>query len=195
MSSERTLGRVKWKRFAAMLVPAVGLTGVLVTLTAEGALATSFSVAGKPFSATASSVSGTGFVSYGDTLATQDGTQHYVATNALKTATIKNFCMAIKLGPITTLMKAGGGSTPVSGNNVAFIVKDFSGNGVMHNVVMGQDASTLSAVPGYRGAPGTFGMQASNITLGGPAMNAREMAAGTITLPGFNMSVTRDGGC
>lgn len=195
MSSERTPGRVKWKRFAAMLVPAVGLTGVLVILTAEGALATSFSVAGKPFSATASSVSGTGFVNYGDSLSTQDGTQHYVATNALRTATIKNFCMAIKLGPITTLMKAGGGATPVSGNDVAFIVKDFSGDGVMHNLVMGQDAGTLNAVPGYRGTPGSFGMQASSVTLNGPAMHAREMAAGTITLPGFNMDVTRGGGC
>jgi hypothetical protein len=195
MTSEKATGRVSWKRFAALMVPAGVLTGVLVALTAEGALATSFSVAGEPFTATASSVSGSGFVNYGDTLTTEDGAQHFVATNALRTATIKNFCMAIKIGPITTLMKAGGGATPVSGSDVAFIVKDFSGDGVMKNVVMGQDASTLSAVPGYRGTKGAFGMQASSVTLGGPAMHAREMAAGTITLPDFSMSVTRGGGC
>jgi hypothetical protein len=195
MSSEEVQGRVSWRRASVVLVPATLLSGVLVTLTAEGALATSFSVAGSPFRATASSVSGTGFVNYGNSLTTQDGTKHSVATNALRTANIKNFCMAITMGPITTLMRAGGGGKPVTGENVAFIVKNFSGDGVMNNLVMGQDASTLSAVPGFRGAPGTFGMQASSVTLSGPAMQAREMAAGTITLPGFSMDVTRGGGC
>lgn len=194
-TSQKTPGRVSWKRSAVMLVPAVAISAVLVALTAEGALATSFSVAGEPFKATAGSVSGTGFVNYGQTLPTQDGSRHFVATNALRKADIKNFCMAVDMGPITMLMKAGGGKTPVSGSNVAFIVKEFSGDGVMKNVVMGQDASTLSAVPGYSGSKGSFGMQASAITLDGPAMRAREMAAGTITLPDFSMSVTRGGGC
>lgn len=195
MSSEKALGRVNWRRAAVLLVPATILSGVLVALTAEGALATSFSVAGDPFVATASSVSGSGFVNYGNTLTTQDGAQHYVATNAMRTAEIKNFCMAVKMGPATMLMKAGGGAAPVSGSDLAFIVKDFSGDGVMQNVVMGQDAGTLSAVPGYRGTPGAFGMQASSVTLSGPAMHAREMAAGTITMPGFSVSVTHGGGC
>lgn len=195
MSSVKVSGRVSWKRFAALLVPAVAMSGTLVALTAKGALATSFSVSGEPFRATASAVSGTGYVHYGQTLSTQDGKQHYVATNALRQADIKDFCMEIKAGPITTLLKAGGGEKPVSGTNVAFIVKDFGGNGVMKNIVMGQDASSLSAVPGYTGAEGDFGMQASSITLDGPAMQAREMAAGTISMPDFTMSVTRGGAC
>lgn len=193
--SESAGGRVSWKRFAALMVPATALSGLLVGLTAVGALATSFSVAGNPFVATASSVSGDGFVNYGKFLPTEDGKRHYVAVNALRTAKIKDFCMAIKMGPITTLMKAGGGDTPVSGSNVAFIVKDFGGDGVMRNVVMGQDAGSLDAVPGYVGTAGDFGMQADSITLNGPAMNAREMAAGTISLPGFTMDVTTGGGC
>lgn len=195
MSTVKVQGRISWKRFAALMVPATVLGGLLVGLTVEGAMATSFSVAGNPFVATASAVSGTGFVNYGKSLPTQDGAEHYVAVNALRTAKIKDFCMAIKLGPITTLMKAGGGATPVSGSNVAFIVKDFGGDGVMHNIVMGQDAGSLSAVPGYVGTPGDFGMQASAITLSGPAMHAREMAAGTISMPGFSMAVTHGGGC
>ncbi|TNC18875.1 DUF6230 family protein [Amycolatopsis alkalitolerans] len=196
MSDEAAEGRVRWGRFTAAFVPATVLTGALFVLTAQGVLATSFSVAGTPFRATASSVAGDGFVNYGKTLPTQDGQQHYVAVNALRTAKIKDFCMAIKVGPITTLMKAGGGGgAPVQGTDVAFIVKDFNGDGVMHNVVMGQDAGSLSAVPGYQGAPGEFGMQANAIELSGPAMHAREMAAGTISLPGFGMSVTHGGSC
>lgn len=195
MSSGRASGRVRWKRSACLLLPAAVLTGVLFALTAQGALATSFSVAGTPFMATATSVTGSGYVNYNQTLPLNNGTQVDVATNALRTATIKNFCMAIKMGPITTLLKAGSGATPVSGSNVAFLVKNFNANGEMQNIVMGQDASSLSAVPGRSGAAGAFGMQATGVTLTGAAMQAREMAAGTITLPGLSMSVTRGGGC
>lgn len=195
MSSQTTHGRVSWRRFAALLVPATLVSTLLVGATVQGALATSFSVAGSPFVATASGVAGTGFVNYGKSLPTADGEQHYVAVNALKEAEIHDFCMAVEAGPITTLMKAGGGGTPVTGDNVAFIVKDFGGHGVMNNIVMGQDAGSLNAVPGYVGTAGDFGMQASSITLDGPAMHAREMAAGTISMPGFTMEVTRGGGC
>lgn len=195
MSGEIAPGRVRWRRFAAALVPAIALTGVLLALTAQGAMATSFSVAGQPFRATASSVAGSGFVNYGESLPTRNGAQHFVAVNALRTASIRDFCMQAQVGPVTMVMKAGYGATPVAGTDMAFIVKDFTGDGAMHNVVMGQDAGSLSAVPGYQGTPGTFGMQADSVTLNGPAMRARELAAGTITMPGFNMAITHGGGC
>jgi hypothetical protein len=195
MSAPAAPGRVRWKRFTIALVPALALTGLLFGLTAQGAMATSFSVAGQPFRATATSVTGTGFVNYGESLPTSDGVQHYVAVNALRVAKISHFCMQAKVGPVTMLMKAGYGATPVAGTNMAFIVRDFNGNGAMHNVVMGQDAGSLSAVPGYRGAAGAFGMQADSITLSGPAMHARELAAGTITMPGFTMAVAHGGSC
>lgn len=188
-------GRVRWARFAAALIPALAVTGVLFVLTVEGAMATSFSVAGKPFHSTASSVAGTGFVNYGTTLPTRDGAQHFVAVNAMRTAAIQDFCMQAEVGPVTMVMKAGYGATPVAGTDMAFIVKNFNGDGAMHNVVMGQDAGSLSAVPGYGGTPGGFGMQSDSVTLKGAAMQARELAAGTITMPGFNMAVTRGGGC
>lgn len=195
MSFEKPQGRVSWKRFAALMLPATLVSAVLMAMTVQGALATSFSVAGSPFVATASGVEGTGFVSYGDYLATEDGKQHYVSFNALRKAEMKDFCMAVEAGPITTLMRAGGGDDPVSGSNVAFIVENFGGHGVMRNVVMGRDAGSLDAVPGYSGKVGDFGMQSDGLTLTGPSMNAREMAAGTITMPGFSVEVTRGGSC
>lgn len=195
MSSVTAQGRVSWKRFAALMLPASAASALLVGLTIQGALATSFSVSGEPFRSTASAVQGTGFVNYGKYLPTEDGKQHYVAVNAMSEADIHDFCMQIEAGPITTLMKAGGDGRPVTGDNVAFIVKNFGGDGVMRDVVMGQDASSLDAVQGYVGKPGDFGMQASTVTLDGPEMNAREMAAGTIAMPGFTMEVTRGGSC
>ncbi|MGZ6875244.1 MAG: DUF6230 family protein [Nocardioidaceae bacterium] len=198
MSAETaTVGRVRWKRFAAILAPAVVASAVLLALTAEGALATSFSVSGKPFYGTASSVAGTGFVNYSETLPDNNGVQRPVAVNVIRKATaIKNFCLAIPMGPITTLMKAGGKGTPVSGSNVAFVVQKFTGSAVMHGLVMGQDASTLDQAPGWSGSPGSFGMQATGaIKMSGAAMQAREMAAGTISMPGFSIAVTHGGSC
>lgn len=192
-----TVGRVRWKRFAAMLVPAVVASGALLALTAKGALATSFSVSGKPFYGTATSVAGTGFVNYNETLPDKNGVQQPVAVNVIRNATaIRNFCLAIPMGPITTLMKAGGQGTPVSGSDVAFVVQNFTGSAVMHGLVMGQDASTLDQAPGWSGTPGSFGMQASgDLTMSGAAMQAREMAAGTISMPGFSIAVTHGGNC
>ena len=42
-------GRVNWRRFAAIMVPAFALAGVLVVLTAQSVLAVSFSISGTPF--------------------------------------------------------------------------------------------------------------------------------------------------
>lgn len=195
MSSATAQGRVSWRRFAALMLPAAAVSALLVGLTVKGALATSFSVSGEPFRSTASAVQGTGFVNYGKYLPTADGKQHYVAVNAMSQADIHDFCMQIDTGPITTLMKAGGNGRPVSGKNVAFIIKNFTGDGVMRNVVMGRDAGSLDAVQGYVGKTGDFGMQSSSVTLDGPEMSAREMAAGTIAMPGFTMEVTRGGSC
>lgn len=189
--------RGRWKRFALLFVPVLIACAALFVLITQGALATSFSLSGKPFVGTASSVVGTGFVNYNETLPSKNGTENTVAVNVIRHASaIKDFCIAIPVGPVTTMMKAGGGSTPVSGSNVAFIVQNFTGNAVMHNLVMGQDASTLSAAPGYTGSAGEFGMQASGgITLSNAAMHARELAAGTITLPNFGIAISHGGSC
>ena len=42
-------GKVNWRRFAIVAVPAVAVAGILVGLTAEGALASSISVSGQEF--------------------------------------------------------------------------------------------------------------------------------------------------
>ena len=41
VDSSRAQGKVKWRRFAIVAVPAVAIAGILVGLTAEGALASS----------------------------------------------------------------------------------------------------------------------------------------------------------
>jgi hypothetical protein len=58
-------GRVKWRRFALVAVPAVIVAGALIGLTAEGAIASSISVSGEQYLITASKLTGTGFEQFG----------------------------------------------------------------------------------------------------------------------------------
>ena len=55
-SSSSPRGKVSWRRFAIVAVPAVAVAGILVGLTAEGALASSISVSGQEFVITIDSV-------------------------------------------------------------------------------------------------------------------------------------------
>src|SRR5437764_13982345 len=54
-------GKVRWRRFAAMMLGAMATATVLVVLTAQGALAASFSISGMPFVVTADHLHGAGF--------------------------------------------------------------------------------------------------------------------------------------
>ena len=58
-------GKVRWRRFALILAPAVALAAVLVVLTAQSVLAVSFSISGIPFVVTASELRGQGFEQFG----------------------------------------------------------------------------------------------------------------------------------
>jgi hypothetical protein len=50
-----TGGRVRWKRFAGMLTVTGALAAGMVALTAQGVLASQFSISGMPFTVTADS--------------------------------------------------------------------------------------------------------------------------------------------
>ena len=54
-------GRVRWRRFAILFVPAVAAAATLIGLTAAGALAANVSVSGSAFEISSSELNGTGF--------------------------------------------------------------------------------------------------------------------------------------
>src|SRR5258706_9495485 len=58
------LGRTRWRRFAAVLTPAVAAVGLMVVGIANGAVPLSFAVSGSTFKVSADSLDGTGFVQY-----------------------------------------------------------------------------------------------------------------------------------
>jgi len=191
-------GKVRWRRFALIFVPAVAVTGLLLGLTAEGALASSFSISGQQFQVSADSLSGTGFQQFG-TIDEEVGNKPVaVAQSEIGSAKIKNLCQSVVadfplgLGTYTLRISAGSGSTPVSASSLIIDANQLSGSNVtFSNINIGQDASTLNAVPGAPdGAPGTFGQQASDIEISGLQQTAYSTSAGTFTLPGFSLSLS-----
>jgi Family of unknown function (DUF6230) len=194
----RPSGRVRWKRFACIFTPALGVTAALLGLIANGALASSFSISGQQFQVSANSLKGTGFQQFGTVEETARGKPIAVAESEIGTAKITNLCQSVVatfplgLGTYTLRITAGGGATPVSASSLIIDADQLSGSvASFSNINIGQDASTLNAVPGVPdGAAGTFGQQASGITIAGLRQVAYSTSAGTFTLPGFRLSLS-----
>jgi len=186
-------GKVRWRRFALLMIPAGAITAILVGLTATGSIAASISVSGTAFEVTATQLTGTGFEQYGGIVSQANGTQHPVAVSAIRNASLTDLCQAVKVGPFTLVLRAGGGGTSVSAANLVVDADQQSGNATFHNISIGQDASTLTEDPGNTGAVGGFGEQADTITIDNLRQHTWLTTAGTFTLPGLSLSFNSNG--
>jgi Family of unknown function (DUF6230) len=189
-------GRVKWKRFAFVMVPAAAVAATLVGLTAQGAIAANISVSGQEYLVTADQLNGTGFEQFGGVVSQGSaGKQIPVAVSAIKSAALTNLCQAVSVGGITLLLRAGRSSgNPVRASNLVVDASSLAGDATFHNIAIGQDAGTLNQVPGETGTPGTFGEQADSIVIKGLVQNTWLTTAGTFTLPGLSLKVSTSGG-
>ena len=194
-------GRVRWRRFAALMLPATLTAGALVTLTAQGVLAAQFAISGIAFTVTADKLDGTGFEQYGtlDSTApgspnqTDTGGQVIVMTSAIHTATLTNLCQSIGLGAINLVLHAGSGTNPVKATNLVVDSDQLSGDAQFTNIAIGQDASTLTEVPGVTGPLGDFGQQADHVTIDHLRQDNYATTAASFTLPGLSMSFSSNG--
>jgi hypothetical protein len=186
-------GRVKWKRFAVVMVPSAVVAAVLIGLTAQGAIGANISVSGQEFTVTADQLNGSGFEQFGSVVT--QGSKHIpVAVSAIHSATLTNLCQAVSVGGITLLLRAGRGSSHVQADNLIVDASSLSGNATFHNITIGQDAGTLTEDPGETGASGTFGEQADSITIKNLVQHTWLTTAGTFTLPGLSLNVSTSGG-
>jgi hypothetical protein len=199
MSAEQTssgsliLGRVRWKRLAVILVPAGVIAFGLIGLTAQGAIASNISVSGQQFLVTSTQLKGTGFEQFGGQVSGSSGGTRPVVVSGIGSATLSNLCQSVSVGPVTMRLTAGG-STPVSANNLVVDASSLSGStATFHNISIGQDAGTLTEVPGTEGASGGFGEQADSITINNLVQHTWMTTAGTFTLP--DLSVGFGGTC
>lgn len=187
-------GRLRWKRFAVILVPCAIVAVILIGLTAQGAIGASISVSGQAYEVTANQLKGSGFEQFASTVRDAKGNQHPVAVSGIRSASLSNLCQAVTVGGISLILRAGSGNNPVSASNLIVDADQQTGNATFHNIVIGQDAGTLNAVPGTSGSQGGFGEQASGITIDNLRQHTWLTTAGTFTLPGLHVSVSHSGG-
>ncbi|HWG65533.1 MAG TPA: DUF6230 family protein [Streptosporangiaceae bacterium] len=185
----RATGRVRWKRFAVLFLPAMVAAGTLVGLTAEGVLAASISVSGSAFEVSSTQLQGTGFEQFGGVVQEKNGVKHLVAISAIGHATLANLCQSVSVPgtSLTMRLTAGSGGTPASATNLIVDADHLAGNATFHNITIGQDASTLTEVPGVGGQPGSFGQQATAVTIDNLRQHTWLTTAGTFKLPGLSL--------
>lgn len=195
MSSKQT-GRTRWRRFAAVLVPALGVAGIMTVAMANGAIAASFSVSGQQFKVSADSLDGTGFVQYGWVDQHADKSAQPVAISGIKSATLHNLCQSVVttlpiVGDISLKITAGHGGTPVTASNMFIDSTQLNGDATFNNIEIGRDASTLNKGPaGAQGLQGAFGQQSDSIHIDHLQQVASSTTASTFTLPGLSLSVS-----
>ncbi|GAA2005864.1 DUF6230 family protein [Catenulispora subtropica] len=207
----QVLGGTKWKRFALVMVPTVGIAGAMTVMMANGVLAASFAVSGQQFKVSADSLDGQTFVQSGDVIPTADGQVHAVAVAGIKTASIKNMCQSVNvpvpvLGNLTIVLKAGAASDVkatdlvLDANQVDSSQADFSG------VNIGASAAQVDAatkIPGWQkhdahgqaaayGA-GDFAQVVDHAVLNNVKQTAYSTTAGTMSLPGLSISANLNG--
>jgi hypothetical protein len=192
-NNNKQAGRVKWRRFAYVAVPAGAIAAILIGLTAKGAIASSISVSGEEYMVTANQLNGTGFVQFGNELNSDQGggktAAEPVVESGINSATLASLCQSVKVGPMTMRLTAGTGSTPVSVSNLVVDTTSQSGtSATFHNIAIGQDASTLDKDGSEAGAAGGFGQQADSIQITNLVQDTWLTTAGTFTLPALHIS-------
>ncbi|MFR9775761.1 DUF6230 family protein [Micromonospora sp. MS34] len=186
------VGHIRWRRFAAALLPAVAVAAMIVFGLSHGAIAASFFVSGQTFKVSASELRGEGFVQYGGVAQEVDGTKHPVAVTGIREAEILDLCQSAKVpnAPIVLTITAGGDGRPAKAKNLLIDVESLEGDVTFRNINIGQDASTLKGGPdGAKGAPKAFGQQAEAVTITNLRQVARSTQAGVFNLTGLKLKV------
>lgn len=186
-------GRVRWKRFALVFVPALAVASVLVGATAEGAIGASFVVSGDTFKVSADTLQGQGFVQYGSTVENKKGQKIPVAVSGIRKATLTNMCQTVlvksPVGAVTIRITMRHGQGPVTAENMIVDATQIEGNAVFTKLEAGRDASALDQLPDGQGASGMFGQQAAGITIKDFRQVSWAVNAATFKLPGLKLAV------
>ncbi|WP_346534434.1 DUF6230 family protein [Micromonospora sp. DPT] len=185
-------GRTRWRRFAALAIPATAVAGAIVLGMANGAMAASFAVSGQTFKVSASELRGEGFVQYGGVATEVDGTRHPVATTGIRRAQLFDLCQSVKApgAPVVITINAGGGGRPATATDLLIEAEELEGDARFTNIQINRDASTLEGgPPNAKGPRGTFGQQADTVTITNLRQVARSTQAGTFNLTGLKLKV------
>ncbi|GGM44274.1 hypothetical protein GCM10012275_14130 [Longimycelium tulufanense] len=195
MGESNARGRTRWGRFLAAAAAGGLGVGVLLFGIQQGALAANISVAGTTFKASASKLSGTGFVQYASVDHGSEGQAHTVAVNAMRKATADDFCQTSVVdlpvvGTQTIKMTAAGKGAAQMDNFVLDLV-DLNGETfTVGNLEVGVDAGQLAKGPeGAKGTPGGIGLQGDTVEVTAAKQVAWKLTAGTLRVKGLQLKV------
>ncbi|NJC72805.1 cholesterol esterase [Planosporangium thailandense] len=184
-------GRIRWRRFAAVVIPAAAAAGAIVFGMANGAIAAQFTVSGQPFKVSADALDGQQFIQYGGqvTAKNHDGSTRtaYVASSVIGNATLTNLCQSVKPDgvPVSVIIRAGQDPKhPVTASNLAIDMTDLKGDATFGDINIGQDAGDLTRSPALNGM---FGQSAATVHIEHLKQVALGTHAGTFTLNGLHL--------
>lgn len=191
------VGRVRWSRFAVVMVPALGATAVVFVSIAGSAMAASFNVSGRYFSVSFAHVSGRGFEQLTGAATGPDGAGHPVSSTAVRTMTATGMCEAVTVptpfGDMSLRITAGGGGRPVRARNLVVDTDRLTGDATFHALRVGGRPGAGPAGPGAGDAlpAGAFAQRAGSLEIGHLSQRAYATTAGTFDLPGLRLAVLR----
>ncbi|MGK5632525.1 DUF6230 family protein [Streptomyces sp. URMC 123] len=193
----RPEGRTAWKKAAAVALPAVTAAAVMAVVMAEGVLASSFAVSGQAFQVSTGRLTSKGLASFVDVGRSADGRGHPGALFGINDATLTDLCQAARvdtpIGTVVFKLTAGGDAGEVTVSDLVLHGEDLVGDAQFGQVQIGRDASTLDQVPGVRGEPGRFGLQAEEVSVSGVRSHAWSATGGNFRLKGLRLKVGLDG--
>lgn len=178
-------GRTRWRRFAALMVPATAVAGAIVFGMANGAIAASFAVSGQTFKVSASKLEGQGFRQYGGVVTEKNGTTHPVAVSGIDSAKLYDLCQSVKVPnlPVVLTINAGGGGSPATASDLLLDITQLEGDATFTNIDIGVDASDVG------GAAGAFGQRSDSVVITDLKQVAWSTSAGTFNLKGLKLKV------
>lgn len=181
-------GRTRWRRFAALMLPAAAVAGAVIFGMANGAIAASFSVSGQTFKVSASKLEGDNFVQYGGIAREKGGKNHPVAVSGIKSARLYDLCQSVKVPnlPVVLTINAGGGGNPATATDLLIDMDSLEGDATFTDIKIGRDASDLGA---GEDAQGAFGQSATKVVITDLRQVARSTSAGLFTLNGLDLRV------
>ena len=206
-SGNLVLGSTRWRRFGAVLLPVFAVMGFLLYLVSSGSLAVSFAISNSSFQVDADSLTNTsvdangiGFYQVGIVDFRGDGTPVPQIESVIPTANLTNLCQSVTVGPLTLRITAGDAGTPVSATDLVTDATSLnSSSASFSNIHIGQDMSQFGnlTAPTSRGSgpnvntgpvpPGTFGQDATGVTINGLRSVSNGTSASSFTLPHLSL--------
>ncbi len=197
-------GRVRWRRFAAIFIPAFLAIAVVLFLVAQGAIGVSFAISGTPFTVKASELSGQGFQQWGAVDQDFSGNPHAVFVSSFTSANLTNLCQSVNTGPIFSalglpaflVIQAGRSlNNPVTATTLVVDAQSLAADSATFNGInIGVDPKTFNnpAVPSAL-PNGTFGQSATSVDITNVNQQALATTAGVFTLPGLSIGFSGTG--